>query len=234
MKSPLPFLQLPLQVDLEGLRKDLAHCLLQTWPEHFNTRDYSGSWKVIALRSPSGSMHNAYAHGDQFQDVPLLQECPAVLAFLHQLECPLEAVRMLRLAPGSQIHTHKDQGLAYLDGTFRLHIPIMTHPDARFVIGGEEIHFPAGTCWYGNFSLPHSVDNLSNVDRVHLVVDGNRNGWTDELFSRAGMDLSTESESKAKFSQEEWRRVVAELERTPNPHNLALANSLRETHQIWE
>jgi Aspartyl/Asparaginyl beta-hydroxylase len=39
-----------------------------------------------------------------------------------------------------------------------------------------------GECWYINANFTHSVANNGNEDRIHLVIDGIRNDWSDQLF----------------------------------------------------
>ena len=42
----------------------------------------------------------------------------------------------------------------------------------------------AGEAWYTNVCLPHSVENRSAVNRVHLVLDMEVNDWVRQLFPR--------------------------------------------------
>ena len=58
----------------------------------------------------------------------------------------------------------------------RFHIPIITHPDVKMTcwgLDGEPVehHMAPGSIYYLDTRKPHSVANLSPVDRVHLVVD---------------------------------------------------------------
>jgi aspartyl/asparaginyl beta-hydroxylase (cupin superfamily) len=81
-------------------------------------------------------------------------------------------VRFLRLAAGSVIREHRDPGLRFEEGVFRLHIPVRTNPEVEFRVGGELLQMAEGECWYVNFDLPHALVNRGGSDRVHLVVDG--------------------------------------------------------------
>jgi hypothetical protein len=57
-------------------------------------------------------------------------------------------------------------------GLLRLHVPIVTNPGVRFLIGGAECGpWRPGELWYGDFSQPHSVENTGAETRYHLVVD---------------------------------------------------------------
>src|SRR5688572_20671550 len=99
------FFILPMELKPDLLERDLLKCLSFSWSEHFNKRDYEGDWKVISLRSASGSVHDASSHPDvPFQDTSLMSECSYFRAIVENLACEKEAVRLLRLAPGSRIH----------------------------------------------------------------------------------------------------------------------------------
>jgi hypothetical protein len=108
----------------------------------------------------------------------------------------IETVRLLALSPGSIINEHRDMGLGYEDGRFRLHIPITTDADVSFVVDGCRLQMDAGQCWYANFSLPHAVHHNGTRRRIHLVIDGLRNDWTDRLFASAGYNFQLEKQSK--------------------------------------
>ncbi len=192
------FFQLPLIFDPQRLVQDLAVCESDHWTQHFNQRDYAGEWTGIALRSTTGQATDIYAHpgesstGPRYVDTPLLAQCPYVQEILNQFHCELETVRLLSLSPGSVIKEHRDVGLSYEQGIFRLHIPIETDVGVRFRVDGSDLAMAAGECWYANFDLPHSVLHEGKTRRVHLIIDGQRNAWSDELFRRAGYNFEAE------------------------------------------
>ncbi len=143
---------------------------------------------------------------------PLLESCPYILKILSELKCDKEAVRLLRLAPGSIIHEHRDRGLCYERGAFRLHIPLQTSEDVDFVVDNQRMNMRAGECWYANFDLPHSVKNRGELPRVHLVIDCVRNEWSDQLFAEAGYDFECERKVLAP-DEATVLAMIAELER---------------------
>ncbi|MBK9452693.1 MAG: aspartyl/asparaginyl beta-hydroxylase domain-containing protein [Bacteroidetes bacterium] len=219
-----PYLKLPLPVQLSDLLLDLSHCLDATWRPHFNQRDYVGGWDSIALRSQDGQTDTVFAHPDSvYQDTPLLQECPHFRALLDSLPCDKESVRLLRQAPGGEIKTHRDQGLHYSDGVFRLHIPLITHDQVDFIIAGTRIPMQPGECWFGDFSQPHSVHNRGASERIHLVIDCIRNTWTDEWFAQAGLP---KADFEAPQMDEATRKQVLENLRMQN--NPALAGIIAD------
>jgi hypothetical protein len=135
----------------------------------------------------------------------------------------------MRLAAGSEILEHHDPGASYAEGFFRLHVPITTNPDVDFIVGGAGITMQAGECWYADFTLPHSVRNRGKSDRIHLVVDGRRNAWSDALFSRAGYDFAAEAESR-RPRRETTLQVIAELRARGSETDLRIAAQLE--HEI--
>jgi quercetin dioxygenase-like cupin family protein len=205
------FLKLPFHPDPQKLQQDLDACLALNWKQHFNHDDYSGDWSGIALRSSSGNETDILSHpGAGFKDTPLLEACPYFRELLLQIECEKETVRLLRLAPGSVIKEHRDRGAGYQFGNFRLHIVIRTHENVSFIVDRGEVPMKTGECWYADFDRPHSVANNGDTDRVHLIIDCNRNEWSDKLFAEAGYDFSLEKKGP---DDETFKRMIAELER---------------------
>jgi len=94
-------------------------------------------------------------------------------------------VRMLlaKLPAGSNIPNHNDFGYALLK-CHRVHIPIITNDRVVFTVGGEKKHLQAGEFWEINNALDHSVDNLSDEDRVHLIID-----WIPNPDGRSEQDV---------------------------------------------
>lgn len=210
-------LLLPFIFDEQRLLDDLAICLQYTWPKHFNQKDFEGDWSSIALRSASGEILDINAHPDsQYMDTVLLEQCAYFKELISTFECPLEAVRLLRLAPGSVIKEHCDIGTSYADGVLRIHVPVTTNPQVTFIVGGESLRMQPGECWYADFTLPHSVRNDGTSSRVHLVIDVLRNEWTDKLFESAGYDFAAERKAKAP-SAEMRALMIEELSRQDSP-----------------
>jgi Aspartyl/Asparaginyl beta-hydroxylase len=223
------FLLLPVLFDVPALLRDLAICETHHWASHYNKADYAGDWKGISLRSANGLAENILAtESSVYKDTPLMDACHYFREITAGLGCVLETVRLLALAPGSKVKTHRDPGLAYSQGCFRLHIPILTDHAVSFIVDGEKIPMEAGQCWYANFDLPHSVANEGIARRVHLVIDGKRNEQSDALFAEAGYNFSAENkplqydektkammiERLKEMGTETALRLIAELEQT--------------------
>jgi hypothetical protein len=79
-------------------------------------------------------------------------------------------VLLVKLKKESKITPHVDSG----DGLVfckRTHIAVITNPDVIFTVGGESKNMRKGEIWEINNQNVHSVDNNSNHDRIHLIID---------------------------------------------------------------
>ena len=53
--------KLPFHFSEKRLVQDLKNCESLVFSDHYNTADYSGEWKIIALRSMDGDPNNIRA-----------------------------------------------------------------------------------------------------------------------------------------------------------------------------
>jgi hypothetical protein len=180
--------QLPLSFDADALAAEVEALPSDAWVPHYNRSVYEGEWGGVALRSVGGRPAQIYpdpAAAEPFADTELLGRLPALASALAQFHCPLQAARLLALAPGAVIKEHTDYMLGWEDGEVRVHVPVITSPKVEFMHVGERVEMEPGTAWYLNFSLPHSVANRSERDRIHLVIDCVVDEWLQELMREA-------------------------------------------------
>ena len=178
-----------MQIDPVGLAADLAGLADHAWTAHFVPQHYEGDWSVLPLRAPAGALHPILQIAPNplcrdWVDTALLGLCPSIARVLDGFTCPLEAVRLMRLAPGSIIREHRDIDLAAEAGTARLHIPITTNPGVAFRLNGTRVEMAPGTVWYLRLADPHSVANTGTTDRIHLVIDAIVDPWLEDLLDR--------------------------------------------------
>lgn len=174
--------KLNIQFDSAALLSDLDKLASGEWIDHFVTQNYDGEWSVIPLRGPADATHPVrMIYSDpsctEFADTPFLKESLYFQQVLAWFQCPLQAVRLMKLAVGSRIKEHRDHDLSLEDGMARLHIPIVTNDHVDFRLNGNRVVMNQGECWYLRLSDPHSVANHGKVDRVHLVIDAEVNDW---------------------------------------------------------
>ena len=77
---------------------------------------------------------------------------------------------LVRLTAGESIKTHRDHGDS-LSRAHRIHIPVITNPDAEFAVAGHIKHLAAGEAWEINNRKLHAVRNNGIDHRVHLILD---------------------------------------------------------------
>lgn len=76
----------------------------------------------------------------------------------------------IKLAPKSEILKHTDGG-ALLHYSRRVHIPLTTHPDITFTVMSDTTHMEVGSWYEINNQMPHAVNNPSDVERIHIIID---------------------------------------------------------------
>ena len=166
-------------------------------------------------------------------ETPLMKECAYFREVLNYFQFPVLSVRLLKLEAAAEIKPHTDHELGYEDGQFRLHIPIVTNPDIEFILDGERLTMLPGECWYTNVNLLHSVANRGTADRVHLVIDGVRNAWTDELFFAQAPESSFEASREEDLDEETMIRMLEELKNNPGMAGHPLIEELEMRLTKW-
>lgn len=205
-------LKLPFEFDVFKLKNELAAILNTEWIPHFNKNGYEGKWNSIALYAQNGDASNIFATQNAvLEETEILKNSPYIKSVIDSFKCPLLSVRLLRLQKGAFIKPHRDHELGYEDGNFRIHIPIITNPNINFILDGVRLEMLEGECWYTNVNYVHSVSNNGAVDRTHLVIDGERNDWSDELFFSLAPKSSFFPEKKEVHSLETMKQIVAAL-----------------------
>jgi len=81
------------------------------------------------------------------------------------------AAIITNLEPGTKIRKHKDYGRIFHLGN-RIHIPLVTHKDVIFHCGHMSINMKEDMAYeIGNTNNLHGVENNSEIDRHHLIID---------------------------------------------------------------
>ncbi|MGA9637206.1 aspartyl/asparaginyl beta-hydroxylase domain-containing protein [Flavobacterium sp.] len=208
-------IKFPLLFNSEKLKREVTQLLSNQWRSHYNTSDYRGNWSVIALLSKNGrsdEINALSALSDTLMETEILELCPYIQEVLRFFECKKTAVRLLNLGAGAEIKPHRDNDLGYEDGSFRLHIPIITNPEVEFILDNQRLIMKEGECWYIDANFTHSVVNRGTSDRIHLVIDGVRNEWTDTLFFKEA-SLEQFLSPKPVLDLATKEKMIAELRR---------------------
>lgn len=178
-------IKFPLHFDAARLQEEVQRILQYDWVNHYHSSDYDGNWDLLALMSVDGKPTSVLTNDNLQEPLKktfLLDNSPYLEQLLDDFPFEKTSVRLMRLAVNAYIKPHTDYCLGYEDGVFRLHIPVVTNPEVHFILDNERLNMQPGECWYINANFTHEVVNKGTIDRIHLVIDGIRNDWTDALF----------------------------------------------------
>jgi quercetin dioxygenase-like cupin family protein len=224
----LKYLQLPFHFEVNRLQQEVKQLANHQWLLHYQQKQYEGEWSAIPLRSINGATDSILVSPEEnavYKDTAFLTASPYCQEVLSHFQCPLLAVRLLKLNAGAFIKEHRDADLCYEKGEIRVHIPVTTNPNVEFYLDQERMRLQEGECWYMNFNLPHTISNNSDTDRVHLVIDAVVNDWVKDLFTQPsphkkeieepGYDDATKKQIIAQLRQlntETGNRLADEME----------------------
>lgn len=78
--------------------------------------------------------------------------------------------RMLSVVmPGHNIPPHCDEQAPYW--LCRVHVPLLTNFDSRFIVRGDSYSLKPGTAYLVNTEVEHAVTNDGETPRVHFMFD---------------------------------------------------------------
>ncbi len=180
--------QLNLAFDVQKLCRDL-----EAAQKHFSSTAqvgpyHDGSWRGITLRSFKGNLKPfSVIYQGEGENTEVMQYCPYFQEMFEHFPCPINTARLLFLPPKKIIGKHRDY-FSINTGLVRLHIPIVTHEKVIFKIGEHIMRWKAGELWFGDFSHIHSVENQSDITRVHLVLDCTMSEALLALFPKPFLD----------------------------------------------
>ena len=167
------FLLLKPEVELEFIKRKLAKIPERAWGGSGREKTYEVHRQTQALllihdddfRHYNPTYHDLYS---EFR-----RELKPIFDFIadyFQHDGYVVRALFARLKGKGRIDTHTD-GLYSLLKCHRIHIPIITNEQVVFTIGGEQKVLGEGEMWEINNATLHAVDNRSDEDRIHLIVD---------------------------------------------------------------
>ncbi len=81
---------------------------------------------------------------------------------------------IVSLKPGGKISPHADEG-PYADFYERFHCVLQSDHGNRFMVGGKTVYetceMRPGDLWWFNHKRTHWVENNSNRERIHMIMD---------------------------------------------------------------
>jgi Aspartyl/Asparaginyl beta-hydroxylase len=166
------------------------------WAQHYSSYNKRGTWTAFCLRgfdadptfiikpaemSASWKKENPERMSAVCDKTTIYNRFPSVHKILKAIPAEFERVRFMRLASsGGELSRHADitdRNAGVADGhVMRLHIPIVTNSNVRFVSWSSrgarvELNLEHGSLYYLDTRKPHQVINSGGSDRVHLVID---------------------------------------------------------------
>ncbi|MGK4568589.1 aspartyl/asparaginyl beta-hydroxylase domain-containing protein [Flavobacterium sp. 3HN19-14] len=219
MDNLIRSIKFPITFDVSKLQNDLDKIIGGNWIDHYNTFVYSGKWTSIALMSKTGKSDVINAHlemNEELVPTEILNICSYFQEILDGFLFEKTAVRLLKLDIGAVVNPHKDFCLGYEDGYFRLHIPIITNSEVEFILDDKRIIMNEGECWYIDANFTHSVANRGKQDRIHLVIDGVRNDWSDAMFYKEAARERFIKQERV-IAEPQTEQIIAELLRMNTP-----------------
>ncbi len=202
MRLPRPFYRLPVRFDAARLQAELEALPDSTWARH--PKEFTGNASIRLISVDGGE--NDTMRG-AMRPTQHLQACPYVRQVLASFGVVWSRSRFMRLDGGCSVPEHADTSYHWFNRV-RLHIPVVTWPEVRFTCGDEVVHMAAGEAWVFDNWRRHSVVNLSDRRRVHLVADtvGNSRFWQYVADSTAASQVE-----KLPYRPEVDARVFTEL-----------------------
>ena len=158
----------PLGFDVAPLVDEIARhgpdWLESQWKWHVESR-----FSLLRAGQRSGYPGSELTNGHSINQ-PTLERLPTLCHFLDTAFPVKPTLAWLgRLPEGARIFTHIDNTVHW-DEHHRVHVPLVTNPQARLCVAGRFLFLQPGRIWLLNNSLPHGALNRG-PERLHLVLD---------------------------------------------------------------
>jgi hypothetical protein len=160
-----PLLKLPIRFCANTLAEEVRALPSTAWVPHPQKLDGN---IAVQLVSPGGALSDDWV--GEMSPTKNLQQCRYIMRVMEELGSTWGRSRLMGLQPGADVPRHVDVHY-YWRTHLRIHIPVITNPEVRFTCEGQTVHMEAGECWLLDSFYPHSVRNLGDELRIHLVLD---------------------------------------------------------------
>ena len=95
-----------------------------------------------------------------------------VIDSLTPTECTAVNPMLSLIMPGYSIRPHVDEQPPYW--CYRIHVPLITNPDAIFIADNENYYMTAGSAYKIDTRAVHQIINNGITPRIHLMWDINQ------------------------------------------------------------
>ena len=135
--------------------------------------DYqSGGWHTIVLYAPDGNNKDGLVHDGEAKPTSLMKNLPVTQRFLEELGLDFFTVRIARNDHDSWLWEHRDYvELNQEKKRLRLHVPLVSNPDAIMQFPHCKVHVAPGWIWKLDPTVNHAISNTGTATRMHLILD---------------------------------------------------------------
>ena len=166
MRLPHEFVRLPLSFDAARLAGEIELFEESNWRPH--PQGYPGN-SALPLIAVNGNPDDDEVKGPM-RPTPHLDRCPYLRQVLAAFHAVWGRTRLMRIDGNAEATAHCDTNY-YWTQHARVHVPIVTTGDVRFLCGDAAVNMRAGEAWIFDTWRVHNVVNPHPARRVHLVAD---------------------------------------------------------------
>jgi hypothetical protein len=169
-------IKLPFNFDADLMYQEY-NALQPKYFEYYNVIQLRGPAHIIDTSLPVPPAASDYADGSwtDWLDANELTTSPYLKSVIDSFKeiTTVTLVRLLRLAPNSEVKEHNDPtlGLEIEKSVIRLTIPIVNNKDTTFYLNSTPVDMKPGECWYLKLTDKHRVVNSGSTERVNLTID---------------------------------------------------------------
>ncbi|WP_299335264.1 aspartyl/asparaginyl beta-hydroxylase domain-containing protein [uncultured Psychroserpens sp.] len=168
--------KLPLHFDAKRLLEEYQELQLNNF-EYYNVIQLRAPAHIVDPSLPVPPPADDYADGSwtDWSNTSELERSPYLKAIIESFRelTDVTLVRLLRLAPKSEVKAHTDPtlGLEVEKSVIRLTIPIVNNEGVVFYLNEKPVPMQPGECWYLKLTDIHQVVNSGDTERVNLTID---------------------------------------------------------------
>lgn len=201
-------IRLPFQFDVQRMLEDIARLPDEAFHEVESNHITKGGLFAANLLVPD--LEVARSEKDfVLVPGPWLTSSPYLMEVINTFQSEKNLARVHKLQPKARIDEHVD-GMNFLQGLMRIHVPVTTGEGSSFVLAGESLTLLPGESWFLNVSRPHWVENRDEQERIHLIIDCQRNDWWDDLLRE--LDELPEENAYSNMSDTDLENMRSMLE----------------------
>lgn len=161
----------PIKTDVLGAIKDEINSAKIPYKAVYD--DYqSGGWHTAVLYAPGGDNSDGTVRDGIASPTQLAKDLPITQQFLDGLGLDFFTVRIACNDPDSWLWEHRDYvELNEEQERLRLHVPLITSPNAIMQFSHCAVHMATGWLWKLNPMVNHAISNTGTESRTHLILD---------------------------------------------------------------